>query len=133
MGKKNVAVNNWLSDNERFADLFNGSIFEGKQIIRPEELENMDRETYQALRSFLHSEKMLKEFTDSGKEVRIDMCQALEELYQDGVREGREEGVSLIVRNMLKNGVSVSDIKKYTGVEERVIAEAQKLMDVSRT
>lgn len=53
----------------------------------------VDMETYQALRAFLHSEKMLKEFTKSDKEVKIDMCQALEELYQDGVREGKIEGI----------------------------------------
>ena len=45
MGKRNAAVNNWLSDNRRFADLFNGAVFDGKQIIRPEELEDLDRET----------------------------------------------------------------------------------------
>ena len=73
----------------------------------------VDVETYQALRAFLHSENMLKDFTVSGKEARIDMCQALEELYQDGVKEGREEGASMIILNMLKSGMSVSDIKKY--------------------
>ncbi len=88
----------------------------------------VDVETYQALRAFLHSENMLKDFAVSGKEERIDMCQALEELYQDGVREGREEGVSLIVLNMLKSGMSVSDIKKYTGVGESMIAQVQKSM-----
>lgn len=71
----------------------------------------VDVETYQALRAFLHSENMLKDFTVSGKEARIDMCQALEELYQDGVKEGREEGASMIILNMLKSGMSVSDIK----------------------
>ena len=45
MGKRNAAVNNWLSDNRRFADLFNGAVFEGRQIIRAEELEDLDRET----------------------------------------------------------------------------------------
>lgn len=44
MGKTNVAVNRWLADNERFADLFNGFMFHGKQIIKPEDLENLDRE-----------------------------------------------------------------------------------------
>ena len=34
MGKTNVAVNRWLADNERFADLFNGFMFHGKQIIQ---------------------------------------------------------------------------------------------------
>ena len=42
MGKADIAVKNWLSDNDRFADLFNGTIFGGRQIVRPEELENMD-------------------------------------------------------------------------------------------
>lgn len=32
MGKKNVVVNNYLADKERFADLFNVVIFEGKQV-----------------------------------------------------------------------------------------------------
>ena len=89
-------------------------------------------ETYQALRAFLHSENMLKDFAVSGKEARIDMCQALEELYQDGVREGREEGreegVAMIILNMLKSGMSVSDIKKYTGVGESMIVQVQKSM-----
>ena len=29
MGKADIAVKNWLSDNERFADLFNGMISVG--------------------------------------------------------------------------------------------------------
>ena len=45
MGKADIAVKNWLSDRERFADLFNGTVFGGKQVVLPEELEDMDRET----------------------------------------------------------------------------------------
>ncbi|MBM6753138.1 hypothetical protein H6A65_16980, partial [Mediterraneibacter glycyrrhizinilyticus] len=29
----------------RFADLFNGTVFGGKQVVLPENLEDMDRET----------------------------------------------------------------------------------------
>lgn len=32
----------YLSDNERFADLLNGYGFEGRQIISPEDLDEMD-------------------------------------------------------------------------------------------
>ena len=39
MGKADVAVNRWLGDNERFASLYNGVVFGGQQIIKPEELE----------------------------------------------------------------------------------------------
>ncbi len=45
MGKADIAVKNWLSDRERFADLFNGTVFGGRQVVLPEELEDMDRET----------------------------------------------------------------------------------------
>ena len=80
----------------------------------------------------LYQDGVREDFAVSGKEARIDMCQALEELYQDGVREGREEGreegVAMIILNMLKSGMSVSDIKKYTGVGESMIAQVQKSM-----
>ena len=38
MGDANVAVNQWLSDDKRFADLFNGVLFDGKEVVRPEDL-----------------------------------------------------------------------------------------------
>ncbi|MBM6752670.1 transposase, partial [Mediterraneibacter glycyrrhizinilyticus] len=41
MGKADIAVKNWLSDKERFADLFNGTVFGGKQVVLPENLEDM--------------------------------------------------------------------------------------------
>lgn len=45
MGRADIAVKNWLNDNERFADLFNGSVFNGRKIILPDELEDLNRET----------------------------------------------------------------------------------------
>ena len=45
MGKPDVAVKNWLSHKERFADLFNGCVFGGKQVVLPEELTIMNIES----------------------------------------------------------------------------------------
>ncbi|OUP18685.1 hypothetical protein B5F29_10365 [Lachnoclostridium sp. An196] len=45
MGRDNVIVNRWFSQKERFADLMNGCLFQGQQIILPEQLEKLDRET----------------------------------------------------------------------------------------
>ncbi len=42
MGAKDAAASTFLSDNERFADLFNYYLFEGRQVIRPEDLEERD-------------------------------------------------------------------------------------------
>ena len=39
MGKYDICIKAYLQDKRRFADLFNGSCFQGKQIIRAEDLE----------------------------------------------------------------------------------------------
>lgn len=38
MGKISNSINHYLSDNRRFADLFNGICFQGKAVIRAEDL-----------------------------------------------------------------------------------------------
>lgn len=44
MGEANVIVNQWLGTKKRFADLFNGYVFEGRQIVDADNLEPLDRE-----------------------------------------------------------------------------------------
>lgn len=39
MGKMNTAMRSFLSDRRRFADLFNGCLFQGREVIRAEELQ----------------------------------------------------------------------------------------------
>lgn len=41
MGRENNAICAYLNDNRRFADLFNVTFFHGKQIVKPEDLENI--------------------------------------------------------------------------------------------
>ena len=38
MGKISNSINHYLSDNRRFADLFNGICFQGKTVIHAEDL-----------------------------------------------------------------------------------------------
>ena len=45
MGKPDVALKQWLRNKVRFADLFNGIVFKGEQIIKPEELTQVNNET----------------------------------------------------------------------------------------
>ena len=58
LGKRNVAINNYLSDKERFADLFNVKVFSGKQIVMPEDLTDMDTK---ALRIYHNAEESIHE------------------------------------------------------------------------
>ena len=53
MGKRNVTVNNYFADKERFADLFNVKLFGGKQVVLPEDLVDMDTK---ALRIYHNAE-----------------------------------------------------------------------------
>lgn len=42
MGKKNIVWNDYISQNERFADFFNGVVFHGHQVVLPEDLTPLD-------------------------------------------------------------------------------------------
>lgn len=44
MGKSDTTAKNWFRNKERFADLFNGTLFRGEQLIKPEDLEIIDGE-----------------------------------------------------------------------------------------
>ena len=42
MGEADLIMRDYLTSKERFADLFNGVLFEGKQVVRPEQLQDAD-------------------------------------------------------------------------------------------
>lgn len=42
MGKNDITLKDYLSDPRRYADLINGSIFQGRQIIDADELTDTD-------------------------------------------------------------------------------------------
>lgn len=42
LGKKNIVWNDYISNNERFADFINGVVFHGEQLVRPEALTALD-------------------------------------------------------------------------------------------
>lgn len=42
--KADTVRKNYWRDNERFADFFNAVLFEGRAVIKPEELEDRDTE-----------------------------------------------------------------------------------------
>lgn len=50
MGKKDVVWNNYISQNERFADFFNGVIFQGKMVVCPEDLTALDSKLWRSER-----------------------------------------------------------------------------------
>ena len=56
--KPDTVLKNYWSNNEQFADLFNAVLFQGKQIIKPDELEEMDTEESTILEHKEYSESI---------------------------------------------------------------------------
>ena len=87
---------------------------------------SVDAETYQALCSFLNMEKGIKEVEAMQKEERVNMCQALEEWYQDALKEGevkgresgRGEGIALAkkVFRLSAEGRTEAEIAEEAGI-----------------
>lgn len=82
---------------------------------------NLDKDSYYAIGSFLQSKRLLKKIEENnrkGKEMRLDMCKALEELYADGIEQGIEQGKRDTAINLKKMGMTVDQIAQ--AVEENV-------------
>lgn len=59
MGKEDVHESDYFENTEIFADLINGVLYQGEQVVKPEELVEQDGE----LRSILgeHTKKMIRD------------------------------------------------------------------------
>lgn len=64
MGKADAAVKNWLGDKRRFADLFNGVLFGGEQVLTENSLEELKGESDIILRNKDEKDKTLQRYRD---------------------------------------------------------------------
>ncbi len=82
---------------------------------------SVDRETYQAFAELLHSKRLLKKVIPESKgEETVNMCKALEELYEDGVEDGIKTGIktgenyfATLTEKLLKDS-RIDDLGKAT-------------------
>ena len=47
--QKDVSLKTFWRDNEHFADLFNATVFNGKQVLKPDKLTEMDTDVSAAM------------------------------------------------------------------------------------
>ena len=64
MGKADVNVNIWLSEKKRFANLFNGVIYGGRQVILPEDLEEVNPVSSVSVKNRARKTKNMKKYRD---------------------------------------------------------------------
>ena len=53
--------------------------------------QNVDYETSQAMKAFLNMKQIPRETEQ--KEETVDMCKAIQEMYDDGVKDGMKDGI----------------------------------------
>lgn len=67
------------------------------------------------------------------EEEEYDMCQAMREWLEDerneGIQAGVQLGITVIIKNMLRLGAPIRDIRAYTGYSEEQIRQIQKEID----
>ena len=54
--------------------------------------QKLDLETYHALGAFLYSRQLMEINVEQEEREELDMCKALEDIYNDGVQAGIEQG-----------------------------------------
>ena len=85
---------------------------------------SIDEDSYNAARVLLGSESSLK--GEKQRSGGIDMCKALDDLYQDGVNEGIEQGIEQGVKAL------VQDFLEEGYDEEKILEKLQKIFSLSR-
>lgn len=67
------------------------------------------------------------------EEEEYDMCQAMREWLEDerneGIQVGMQQGIVVIIKNMLRLGAPIRDICAYTGYSEEQIRQIQEEID----
>ena len=86
--------------------------------------QNVDYETSQVIKTFLNLKHIPGEA--KGKET-FNMCEAIQEMYDDGVKDGMEKKLIELISKKLKKGISVKEIADML---EEDVATVQKICDV---
>ena len=97
--------------------------------------QNVDYETSQAMKAFLNMKQIPGEAEH--KEEMIDMCKAIQEMYDDGVKDGIQQGVEQGRTELLKEQIQrklkkektpdqiAEELEESVEVIEKIIKEMQ--------
>ena len=114
MGQKDLAQNDYLNDKVRFADMCNGILFGGDDMIRPEELPYDAAQTICDIAGI--DIAFVKKVNEKGREVAC-MCKAWDDHKETGRREGRREGILITLVELVQKGLlAVNDAAAQAGM-----------------
>ena len=104
MGKSDTALSTWLGDEKRFADLYNGSVFQGRQMVKAENLKSGKanfKEVIQEQNGILNQIERNRDIVmkwDDGIHLMVLACENQERIHY-----------ALPVRTMLYDGLSYAE------------------------
>ena len=91
MGKADVVLKQWLKNKVRFADLFNGVVFDGEQVIKPEELEEINSESGIVIENTIDEMGTEEDNDRNGKHKKRKIYNRTERRYRDLVMSWKGE------------------------------------------
>ncbi len=99
------------------------------QLVQEDEsFQQMEEDAYEVMTKYVKADELIQVKEEYRKDGKVDMCQALKELIEDGRMEGREEELRSIVLNMLMFKVGDEDIMKYTGCSMELLMSVREDM-----
>lgn len=123
MGKPNIVTKRYMQDNARFADICNFYLFDGQQMIRPEDLAEKDV-TELALPKGLEGAKAVEKYRDIIKGCCIKSAKGITYLII-GIENQNDAHYAMVVRNMLYDALN------YSSQVEKAAKQHRKNKDIS--
>ena len=94
----------------------------------------LDIETYRAVQAFLGAGKKLERVISAEGAEEIDMCKALDDLYEEGVERGIEQGIKRGIEQGIEQGIEalIQDNLEENVDESRIIQKLEKRFSLTR-
>ena len=90
-------------------------------------LQKLDLETYHALAAFLNSRQLMDINVEKEEKEELDMCKALEDIYNDGVQDGMEQGRRSGIAEGEAHGKELGIAEGKASHKKEVALQMQKL------
>lgn len=94
-------------------------------VTNDENFQCMEEDAYEVVTQYVKAEELIQVKDEYRKDGKVDMCQALKEL----IEEGRDLAIRDVVVRMIKKGKSDEEIMELTECGSTLIWEVRKSMN----
>lgn len=119
--KPDVLLKDFWRSNERFADLFNAVMFQGEEVLRPEELREMDTDVSGIIQLKDHAESLMR-IRDVVKKMAFGV-----EFVVFGIESQQNIHYAMPLRTMLYDGMGY--LKEYQDIKQELLMVIGKIID----